>query len=106
MDRYQRKQEENKMTRMEMIRELENHGILVNRKVNTVRVTKKYLAFKEEQRKKKEENKSVGISMPFNPVMHTHKMSRQRRRTIQRRKLKAIAAIGRYAVPRYRAFKK
>jgi hypothetical protein len=98
MDRYQRKQEENKMTRMEMIRELENHGILVNRKANTVRVTKKYLAFKDDQRKKKDK-KSIGH-------VGIHKISRQRKHTLQRRKECAIAEIGRHVVPRYRAVKK
>jgi hypothetical protein len=98
MDRYQRKQEEKKMTRMEMIRELENCGIMINRKANTARVAKKYFAFQEEQRKKKDK-KAIGYVV-------VRKISRQRRHTIQRRKERAIAEIGRHVVPRYRAERK
>jgi hypothetical protein len=96
--RYQRKQEEKKMTRMEMIKELEDHGIMVNKKANTDRVTKKYFAFKEDQRKKKDK-KSIGHVV-------VRKISRQRKQTIQRRKERAIAEIGRHVVPRYRAERK
>jgi len=95
MDRYKRKQEEKKMTRMEMIRELGDHGIVVNKKANMDRVIKKYFAFKEEQRKKKDK-KSIGH-------VGIHKISRQRKQTLQRRKECAIAEIGRHVVPRYRA---
>ena len=93
--RYQRKQEEKKMTRMEMIRELENHGIMINRKANTARVTKKYFAFKDDQRKKKDK-KAIGH-------VGIRKISRQRKQTLRRRKERAIAEIGRHVVPRYRA---
>lgn len=97
MDRYQRKQEEKKLTRMEMINELESQGIVVSRKANTTRVTKKYLLFKEEQRKKKEK-----IANPFKP---SWKLSKYKRQQVEKKKKQAIASIGKNVVPRYRAIK-
>jgi hypothetical protein len=99
MNRYQRRQEEKKMTRMEMILELESNGVSVNRKANTDRILKKYSAFKEDQ-KKKEKTRSVSVKSDV------HKTSRQCRYTIEKRKLRAIAAIGMNVIPRYKAKKR
>lgn len=94
--RYQRKQEEKKMTRMEMIKELEAHGISVSKKANTDRVLKKYSQFKDDQKQKEKKTVSFNVC----------KMSRQKRITIARKKQTAIAEMGRNTVPRYRALKK